>query len=132
MTRQPVQIRTTEKYRYIFAYLCFRKSLITLIIITMKVTWRIKCTVKKNTQKYIDNNDKIKPMIVLTWCLLLINVFLNLKFYELNSKLVVYLWIVSFVSFWSLCFPFRRCLKDCSSFTVYCFHLHQLVCTLSS
>lgn len=47
MTRQPVQIRTTEKYRYIFAYLCFRKSLITLIIITMKVTWRIICTVKK-------------------------------------------------------------------------------------
>lgn len=43
---------------------------------------------KKNTQKYIDNNDNRKPMIVLTWCFLLINVFLNLKFYELNSKLL--------------------------------------------
>lgn len=43
---------------------------------------------KKNTQKYIDNNDNRKPMIVLTWCFLLINVFLNLKFSELNSKLL--------------------------------------------
>lgn len=43
---------------------------------------------KKNTQKYIDYNDNRKPMIVLTWCFLLINVFLNLKFYELNSKLL--------------------------------------------
>lgn len=43
---------------------------------------------KKNTQKYIDNTDNRKSMIVLTWCFLLINVFLNLKFYELNSKLL--------------------------------------------
>lgn len=35
---------------------------------------------KKNTQKYIDNTDNRKSMIVLTWCFLLINVFLNLKF----------------------------------------------------